>query len=133
MCCCHSSITLSKVYFRRTSAKGVIFQSWFWNVLRRYTNIMTSKGFSIFDECAARFVRLSFQAEECTFSSWGVSKMHTFGSVVSLHKILTTINENSAISKARISVEMDAVKYLKCENNLSCNASFTFYPMLMMH
>ena len=59
--------------------------------------------------------------------------MHTFGSVVSLHKILTTINENSAISKARISVEMDAVKYLKYENNLSCNASFTFYPMLMMH
>ena len=59
--------------------------------------------------------------------------MYTFGSVASLYKILTTINENSAISKARISVEIDAVKYLKCENNLSCNASFTIYPMLMIH
>lgn len=33
--------------------------------------------------------------------------------------MLTEINENGAVAKARILVEIDTAKYLKCENNFS--------------
>ena len=35
-------------------------------VLPTHTNIMTDKGFNLFDECAARCVHLFPQKEECT-------------------------------------------------------------------
>ena len=41
--------------------EAVIVQSCFLEVLHRQTNIMTSKGFNPFDECAARYVYLSPQ------------------------------------------------------------------------
>ena len=49
----NSSITVSKVYSRKTSDKAVIQQSCFLDVLSSHTNIMTGK-WSYFDEYAAR-------------------------------------------------------------------------------
>ena len=72
---------------------------------------MTDKGFSLFDECAARCVHLFPQEEECTSSSWGDSKMYTSGSIANSQRMLTEINESSAIAKIRIWVESDTVKH----------------------
>ena len=49
-------------------AKQLLLQSCFFNVLPRHTNIMTNKGFNLFDKCVARCVHLLPQEEECTSS-----------------------------------------------------------------
>ena len=49
--------------------KHFVLQFCFFCVLLMYTNIMTDKGFNLFDECAARCVHLFPQEEECTSSS----------------------------------------------------------------
>ena len=72
---------------------------------------MTDKRFSHFDECAARYLRLFPQEEECTSSSWGDSKMYTSGSIANLQKMLTEINKSGALAKIRILVEIVTVKY----------------------
>ena len=36
---------------------------------------MADKGLNLFDECAARYVYLSTQEEQCTSSSWWDIKM----------------------------------------------------------
>ena len=41
--------------------KPVVLQSCFLDLLPRHTSIMTDKGFSLFDECAARCVHLSLR------------------------------------------------------------------------
>ena len=48
--------------------KQFVLHSCFY-VLLMHTNIMTDKRFSHFDECAARYLRLFPQEEECTSSS----------------------------------------------------------------
>ena len=42
---------------------------------------MTDKKFNLLDECAARYVHMLPQEEECISSSLGDSKMYTFGSI----------------------------------------------------
>ena len=61
-------------------------------VLPRHNNIMTDKGFIIFDDCGSRSVYLFPHEEKCTTSSWGDSKMYTSGSIASSQRILTEIN-----------------------------------------
>ena len=72
---------------------------------------MTDKGFNLFDEWAARCGHLSPQEEECTSSSWGHSKMYTFGSIGNSQKMLTEINKSGAVAKIKIWVESDTVKH----------------------
>ena len=72
---------------------------------------MTGKRFSHFDECAARYLRLFPQEEECTSSSWGDSKMYTSGSIANSQRILTEINESGIITKVSVWVESDTVKH----------------------
>ena len=72
---------------------------------------MTDKGFNLFDECAARCIHLFPQEEKCTSSSWGDSKMYTFGSIKNSQRMLTEINKNDAIAKIKIWVESDTAKH----------------------
>ena len=72
---------------------------------------MTEKRFNLFDEFAVRCVYMFSQEEECTFSSWGDSKMYTSGSIANSQRMLTEINESGAIAKIRIWVESDTVKH----------------------
>ena len=65
---------------RKTSEEAVRLAVFFY-VLPRHINIMTGKGFNVFDKSACRCVHLSHQEEECTSSSWGDSKMYTSGSI----------------------------------------------------
>ena len=55
--------------------KQFVLQYLVFYVLPRHTNIMTDKGFNLFDECAARCIHLLPPEEECTSSSWRESKM----------------------------------------------------------
>ena len=50
---------------------------------------MTDEGFNLLDECAARYVHLSTQEEECTSFSSGGSKMYTSGSIANSRGMLT--------------------------------------------
>ena len=52
---------------------------------------MAGKWFTVFDECAPRYVYLSPQEEQCASSSWGDSKIYTFGSIASLQRMPTEI------------------------------------------
>ena len=65
----NSTITLSKVYPRRTIDKAFILQSYFLDALLKHSNKAADKSLNLFDECAARCVHLSHQEEECTSSS----------------------------------------------------------------
>ena len=47
----------------------VFLQPCFLDALPRHTEIMTDKGFTICDECAAKFVHLYPQEERCVSSS----------------------------------------------------------------
>ena len=93
--------------------KQFLLQSSFFDVLPRYANIMTDKGFKLFDDCAARCVHLSPEEEECTSSSWGDSNRYTSDSIAYLQRMLTEINKSSAIAKIRTWVESSTVKHLK--------------------
>ena len=109
----NSSIPLSKVYTWRTNGEVAVLQSCFLDVLPRHTNIITDKGFNLFNECAARCVNLSPQEEGDTYSSWGDSKMYTSGSIANLQRMLTETNEVGARAKIGIWVESDTAKHLK--------------------
>ena len=63
---------------------------------------MTDKGFSLFDECAARFVHLFPQEEECSSSSWGDSEMYTSSSIANSQRMHSEINKSETIAKIRI-------------------------------
>ena len=82
--------------------KQFVLQPCFFYVLLSYTNIMTDKGFNLFDECAARCTHLFPQEEECTSSSRGDSQMYTHGSIANSQRMLTEINERGIITKIRI-------------------------------
>ena len=71
-------------------------------VLARHTNIITDKGFNLFDECATRFVHLFPQEEQCTSSSQGDSKMYKSSSIANSQRILTEENKSGTIAKIRI-------------------------------
>ena len=68
---------------------------------------MTDKGFNLFDDCAAIWVHLFPQEEECTYYSWGDNKMYSSGSIVNSQRMLTEINESGVITKISIWVEGD--------------------------
>ena len=87
----------SKVNTTRTNDEVVCLAVFFY-VLPRHTNIMTDKGFNIFDECT----HLSPQEEECISSSGGDIKMYASGSIANSRRMLTEINEISAIARIRI-------------------------------
>ena len=63
---------------------------------------MTDEEFNIFDECAARCVPLFLQEEECTYCSWGDSKMYTSSRIANSQRMQTEINESDTIAKIRI-------------------------------
>ena len=98
---------------REPIKKQFVLQFCFFYLLSRYTNIMTDKGFNLFDKCALRCVHLSSQEEECTSSSWEHSKIYTSGSIINSQRMLTEINEKSATAKVSIWVESYTVKHLK--------------------
>ena len=66
-------------------------------VLPRHTNIMTNKGFDLFDEC----VHLSPWEVQWTDGDSKINT-YTFGSIANSQKILTEINESGAVAKIRI-------------------------------
>ena len=68
---------------------------------------MTEKEFNLFDEYVASGVHLSPQ-KECTSSSWGDSKIYTFGSIANWQRMLLEINESGPTVKLRIWVESDS-------------------------
>ena len=88
---------------------------------------MTVKGFNIFDEYASRCVHLSPQEEQCTFSSWGDSKMYIVGSIASSQRMPTEINESGAIAKIRILVKSDTVKRLKAFRKISSKMPISLF------
>ena len=53
------------------------------------------------------YIYLCPQEEECTFSSWGHSKIYTPGTVANSQtdRVPTEINENGAVVKVRTLVE----------------------------
>ena len=79
-----------KYTLRKPMKKQVALPGFY--VLPRHNNIMTDKGFIIFDDCGSRSVYLFPHEEKCTTSSWGDSKMYTSGSIASSQRILTEIN-----------------------------------------
>ena len=109
----YEHVQLSKVYTRGVNEEAVCLVVLFFNVLSRHANIMTNKGFNIFDDCAARCVHLPPQEEECTFSSWGDTKRYTSGNIAYSQRMLAEINESSAIAKIRIWVGSNTVRHLK--------------------
>ena len=56
---------------------------------------------------------------KCTTSSWGDSKMYTFGNIASSQRMLTEIKETCAIAKIRILVERDTAKHFKAFGEIS--------------
>ena len=71
---------------------------------------MAVKGLNLFNECAAECVHLCPQEEECTFSSWGGSKIHTLGIITNSQANrryqLKKRKENGAVAKVRFLVEL---------------------------
>ena len=65
---------LSKVYTKRTNDEAIGLAVLFFYVLLRHTNIMTDKGFNLFDECAARCVHLSHRRKSAPVLSEGTVK-----------------------------------------------------------
>ena len=64
--------------------KQFVLRSCIFYVLPRHTNIMTNKGFNLFDKCASRCVHhLPPLEEDCTSFSRGDSKVYTSGSIAS--------------------------------------------------
>ena len=57
------------------------------------------------------YIYLFPQEEDCTFSSWGDSKMHTSGSIANSQRMVTEVKESGTIAKIRVRVETDTVKY----------------------
>ena len=82
--------------------KEFVFQSCFFYVLSRHTNIITDKGFNLFDQCAARCVYLFPQQEECTSSPLEDSKIYTFSSIANSKRMITEIKESDTIAKIRM-------------------------------
>ena len=72
---------------------------------------MTDKGGKLFDKCAVICVHLFPQAEECTSSSWEVSKIYTTGSITNSQRMLTERNKSGIITKISIWAETDTVKH----------------------
>ena len=62
-------------------------------------------------------VKLNVWEEECTFSSWGHSKMYTPGTIANsqTQRVLTKINRNGAVAKAykNFSGTRDTIRHLK--------------------
>ena len=109
----NSSITM-KVYTRRTNSEAVSLPVFLFCVLPMHTNIVTDKGFNLFDECAARCVHLLYPLEEeCTSSTWGDRKMYTSGSRANLQRMLTEIDKTDVIAKIRIWVERTCSKKVR--------------------
>ena len=55
----YETVQVSKVCTRRNNDEAVCLAVLFFDVLPSHTNIMTDKGFNLFDECAARCLHLS--------------------------------------------------------------------------
>ena len=60
---------------------------------------MTDEELNLFDECAARWVNLFPQEEECTSSSWGDNKMYKSSSMANWLRMKTETNETETITK----------------------------------
>ena len=62
-------------------------------------------------------VKLNVWEEECTFSSWGHSKMYTPGTIANsqTQRVLTKINRNGAVAEAykNFSGTRDTIRHLK--------------------
>ena len=85
------SITIKSLHTRRTNEEAACLAFLFFCVLSRHTNIMTGKGFNLFDECAAKCVHLVPEEEECSSSSLANSKMYTSRSIANSQRMLTKI------------------------------------------
>ena len=91
---------------RRTIDEAVVVQSCLFYVLPRHTNIVTDKGFNLFDICAGNCVHMSPQEEECTSFSWGDSKMYTSGKMASSFRTI--------LNKIQISLLILSWWYFSC-------------------
>ena len=109
----YEHVHLSKVYTRRTNDEAVCLAVLFF--LMYYLGIPI-----VFRKCAAIWVNLFPQEEECISSYWRDSKIYTSGSVANSQGMLTEINESGAIAKIRVWVESNAIKHLKVFRIISC-------------
>ena len=69
-----------------------------------HNDVVTDKGLNGGTEC----IYLCPQEEECTFSSWGHSRIYTPGTIANSQadRAPTEINKNGAAVKVRILVEL---------------------------
>ena len=95
------------------------------HIIARHTNIITDKGFNLFDECAARCPHLFPQEEESTCFSWKGSKIYTSGRIANSQRRLNEVNRSGAIAKIRIWVESDTVKHFNCLHILVIGIHYT--------
>ena len=109
----NSTITLSKVYTRRTSDKAIILVSCLFDGLPKHSNIIVDKGLNLSDECTARCVYLSPQEEGCTSFIWKNSKMYTSRTTANSLGMPTEKYKNGATAKVRILVEKVILKIFK--------------------
>ena len=74
-----------------------------------HNNIETRKGLNLFNNCAAEFVYLCPQEEDCTSSSWGHSKIYTLGTMANSQtgRAPIEIDKNGAVVKVRILLELE--------------------------
>ena len=96
----NSAEALSKFYTRSTCDKTIVYI-----ILPWHSDLMADKGLNILMNVLLHVSPQAVRKKECTYSSWGDSKMYTSGTIVNLQKKPTDINENSAISKVRIVVK----------------------------
>ena len=76
-----------------------------------HNNIETGKGLNLFDDCAAEYVYLYPQKEECTSSSWEHSKIYILGTMANskTDRAPTEIDKNDAVVKVRILLELGII------------------------
>ena len=69
---------------------------------------MTDKGLNLFDDCAADYVYLCPQEEECTSSSGGHSKIYTLGTMENSQtdRAPTEIDKDGSVVKVRILLKL---------------------------
>ena len=80
-----------------------------------HNNIVTDKGLKLFDNCAAEFVYLCPQEEECTSFSWGHSKIYTLGTIANSQTQGTNWNKQKwcFCQSKNFSKTRDTIRHLK--------------------
>ena len=106
------SISLSRVYTRRTNDEVVNLQSCFLDELPRPTDIMVDKGLNMMNLLPDLYI-CPPQEEQCTSFPWGDSKIYTSGTIADSQRMLPEIIKSGTIAKVRVLVESYTVTHWK--------------------